>query len=270
MQQDEKLFTKAVRAYFKKNGRHELPWRLTKDPYHILVSEVMLQQTQVDRVISKYNQFLSVFPGVRALARASLGDVLREWQGLGYNRRAKSLHTCAKVIVEKYRGKLPDTYEELQRLPGIGAYTAGAIMAFAHNKPVPIIETNVRSVYLHHFFDSATDVSDTELLNSIAKTLDTKNPREWYWALMDYGAYIKKEFGNPNSKSKHYSRQATFVGSDRQIRGAILRVLAEREITRKKLHTVLNFDVDRIDVQIQHLLKEGMIAKRRQNYLLPV
>lgn len=157
----EKKFVKTVWEHYQRHGRRSLPWRRTKNPYYILVSEIMLQQTQVDRVIPKYTSFLKQFT-VKRLSEASLGDVLREWQGLGYNRRAKLLHQCAIQIGNEYKGKFPKTHAELMKLPGIGHYTAGAIMAFAYNSPVPIIETNIRTVFIHHFFHDATDISDEQ------------------------------------------------------------------------------------------------------------
>jgi A/G-specific adenine glycosylase len=230
----------------------------------------MLQQTQVERVIPKYKAFLKQFPSLASLAEASLGEILREWQGLGYNRRAKMLHECAKQIVATHRGVFPKTYIELVKLQGVGSYTAGAVMAFAFNTPVPIIETNIRSTFIHHFYSAATDVTDKDILNSVERTLDRKNPREWYYALMDYGAYIKKEFGNPNSRSKHHTKQSTFKNSDRQIRGTILRLLSESAQTRSQLLKRLAFEDIRIDVQLERLQKEGMIRRTGQKYGLPV
>lgn len=265
-------FKRAIREYYREKGRHHLPWRKTTDPYKILVSEIMLQQTQVDRVLPKYKAFIKQWPTARRLAEAALSDVLKAWQGLGYNRRAKMLHACAREIKDTYKGVFPDTKEGLEVLPGVGPYTAGAVMVFAYNKPVTMIETNIRTVYLHHFFNDATDVEDKALLQLITKTVDKKDPREWYWALMDYGAYLKKEFGNPNSRSKHYTKQSKFQGSDRQIRGAILRLLAEEpdSITRNKLVKKLSaFEDIRVDAQLEKLLKEGMVAKHAQHYMLP-
>ncbi len=197
MTKKEKVFAKVVRTYYKQHGRHILPWRKTKNPYRIFVSEIMLQQTQVDRVIPKYKAFLKLFPSLVALADASLGEVLRAWQGLGYNRRAKMLHSCAKEIMESYTGKFPKDQKTLLSLPGIGPYTASAVMAFAYNEPVVLIETNVRTVFIHHFFSDQTDVTDTEILALVDRTLDRKNPREWYYALMDYGSYHYRPTKNP-------------------------------------------------------------------------
>lgn len=270
MTKKESRFVETVWRYYHKEGRKQLTWRKTKKPYRILVSEVMLQQTQVDRVATKYDLFLKRFPTVDALANASLGAVLREWQGLGYNRRAKMLHQCAGQVVERHGGQFPKTYDGLVALPGIGPYTAGAVMAFAYNKAVPIIETNIRTVYLHHFFHDKTDVSDSEIVRYIALTLDQENPREWYYALMDYGAYLKKTLGNQNTRSKHYTKQSKFEGSDRQIRGAILRTLIEGSMTRKKLHNVLDrFEDVRIDAQLEKLEREEIVLKRGLSYSLP-
>lgn len=269
MTEKERRFVKTVWEYYERHGRRSLPWRLTKNPYRILVSEVMLQQTQVDRVIPKYKSFLKRFPTLTKLSEATLGDVLREWQGLGYNRRAKMLHGCAQEVVGAHKGKFPKTHAELMKLPGIGHYTAGAVLAFAYNIPIAIIETNIRTVYIHHFFHDATDISDKEIVQVAERTLDTENPREWYYALMDYGSYLKKSVGNPNSRSKHYVAQTSFKNSDRQIRGAILKFLTEKGMSRKALHAALAFDLQRIDEQLERLNAEKMIVKKGERYLLP-
>ncbi|MFT5849664.1 MAG: A/G-specific adenine glycosylase [Patiriisocius sp.] len=272
MTKKEEKFVQTVKSFYAEHGRHSLPWRKTKDAYRILVSEMMLQQTQVDRVIPKYKAFLAEFPTVQALADASLGSVLTQWQGLGYNRRAKMLHNCAKEVVVEHKGNFPKTHEGLMKLPGIGPYTAGAVMAFAYNLPVPLIETNVRTVYLHHFFGEQTDVPDREILALATATLDTENPREWYSAIMDYGTYLKKEFGNPNSKSRGHTKQSAFQGSDRQIRGAVLRTLSEtlKPMSREQLLATLSqFEDIRVDVQIEKLFAEEMISQTRKKYHLP-
>ncbi len=269
MNRKEQKFVNEVWEYYRRHGRQSLPWRLTPNPYHIVVSEIMLQQTQADRVIPKYKSFLKRFPTWKALARAPLGDVLREWQGLGYNRRGKMLHELGREVSQNYRGTLPKDVETLISLPGIGPYTAGAVLVFAFNTPVPIIETNIRSVYLHHFFLDETDITDAEIVRLIVLTLDVKNPREWYYALMDYGVYIKKTYGNPNRRSKHYASQSTFKGSDREIRGAILRVLSEQPYTREKLLKLLPFEDIRIDAQLVKLMKERMIIQTSKKFSLP-
>lgn len=276
MNKKERDFINKVWTYYRKEGRRGLPWRNLpagrqehKNPYRILVSEIMLQQTQVERVIPKYKSFLKKFPSLASLASASLGDVLREWQGLGYNRRAKMLHECAQIIVRDHRGVFPKTHSTLMKLPGIGHYTAGAVMAFAYNEPVPVIETNIRTVFIHHFFHDDVDIPDSQIVQLTERTLDTKNPREWYYALMDYGAHLKKTIGNQNARSRHYAKQSAFNGSDRQIRGAVIRILSEGENTRKDFHRKLPFDIQRIDEQLERLNEEGMIVLERQKYSLP-
>jgi A/G-specific adenine glycosylase len=263
MTKKEQQFIATVWDYYRQHGRRSLPWRRTKDPYKILVSEIMLQQTQVDRVKPKYEAFLKQFPSVAALASAQLKDVLIAWQGLGYNRRAKMLHSCAIELVNRYHSKFPKTRKELVELPGVGPYTAGAIMAFAFNLPEVLIETNIRSVYLHHFFNGCDDVTDQKLFILIEKTLSNDNPREWYAALMDYGTFIKKEFGNPNTRSAHHAVQSIFKGSDRQIRGAIIRLLAEKSLLRTQIVQRLSAYEDvRVDAQLEKLKNEGMIMKQ--------
>lgn len=265
---DFKEFKKAVQGHAKKHGR-VLPWRQTTDPYKILVSEVMLQQTQVDRVMPKYKDFLAKFPTVRALANASLGDVLKEWSGLGYNRRARMLWLCAQEVVKHHNGKFPRTKEGLVSLPGVGPYTAGAVLAFAFNTPEPVIETNIRTVYLFHFFPGKDKVSDKELLPLISRTLDKKKPREWYNALMDYGTWIKKTYGNHSARSKHHTKQSKFEGSERQVRGAILRALIEGPKTGAMLAKSLKKKPAEFQKILQGLVAEGMVKKVANRYQLP-
>ncbi len=267
----EQRFCDTVWEFYREHGRHHLPWRQTTLPYRILVSEIMLQQTQVDRVIPKYQAFIKVFPTVTKLAEAQLGDVLKAWQGLGYNRRAKLLWECAKVVKESHGARFPCTYESLKTLPGIGPYTAGAVMAFAYNEAVPLIETNVRTVYLHHFWPSdAADVTDTEILALVGKTLPRDNVRAWYAALMDYGSHLKKTVGNHNVRAKSYQKQSVFKGSDRQLRGAILRLLTQGKKSRTTLITELQaFSDIRIDAQLEALVREGMVRRVHRCYTLP-
>ncbi len=247
-----------------------MPWRPpslklrradgTLDPYRILVSEVMLQQTQVSRVIPKYEAFLKKFPDVSSLADAPLSDVLKLWSGLGYNRRAINLQKAAKEIVSKYGGIFPKTVLELDELPGIGEATAGAIVAYAFNTPTVYIETNIRRVFLHFFFPRSSKVPDNKLLPLIEAAVDKKNPREWYYALMDYGAMLKATIPNPNKRSKHYSKQAKFEGSNRQIRGRILKLLVkEKEISSDNLLKYLQDD--RAEKNISDLIAEGFIKR---------
>jgi A/G-specific adenine glycosylase len=267
-------FRKKIRDFYKKEKRI-FPWRETTDPYFILVSEIMLQQTQADRVVGKYNSFLKKWPTVKKLANAELRDVLAAWSGLGYNRRGKNLWLLAKKVIADYKGKIPDTTEALEDLPGIGPYTARAISAFAFNKPYPLIETNIRSVYIDAFFKlgkkmNGDDISpkikiaDAELFPYIEATLDKKNPREWYYALMDYGAYLKKTGKAKNDRHKSYTKQSTFKGSVREARGAILRELIKAPSTLRNLQEKIkaqraHFTDARIAEAVTSLVKDGSI-----------
>lgn len=211
-----------------------LPWRNLPagrqgriDPYKILVSEIMLQQTQVERVIPFYKAFLKKFLTARSLASAPLSKVLKAWSGLGYNRRAKFLREAAKAVSQKHRGVFPRSYEELLSLPGVGDYTARAVRVFAFNEPDCLIETNIRTVFTHHFFPRARKIADAKLLPLIAKAAAGQEPRAWHAALMDYGSYLKRTGVRINTKSAHYAKQEKFEGSLRQVRGEILKALAQ-------------------------------------------
>jgi A/G-specific adenine glycosylase len=217
-------FRRHLYRFFQDQGR-QLPWRATTDPYHILVSEIMLQQTQVERVALKYEPFLNAFPDVWSLARAPLRDIMASWQGLGYNRRALALQRIARRLAVDFDGRLPAEVDTLRTFPGIGAATAGALAAFAFNQPVVFIETNIRRVFLHCFFPGQSGVRDREILPLVDQTLDRLQPRPWYYALMDYGTMLKRAAPNPNRRSAHHQRQAPFADSDRQIRGLILKAL---------------------------------------------
>ena len=203
---------------------HELyrpmPWRDQPTFYYVLVSELMLQQTQVARVLVKFAEFTIEFPDIESLATADLTEVLRAWQGLGYNRRARYLHQAAQAIAN---GAPIATLHDLVRLPGIGINTAGAIMNYVYQIPTPFIETNIRTVYLNHFFADQTAVADRDILPIVKRTMDQANPRRWFWALMDYGSELKSQGKGKLSASRHYTKQSQFAGSLRQMRGEILR-----------------------------------------------
>lgn len=256
-------FTEAVWSHYHEHGRNDLPWRLTADPYAVLVSEVMLQQTQVSRVVPKFAEFLHAFPTVEALAAAPLEEVLRVWRGLGYNRRALSLRRAAETIVAEHGGVVPRTLEELTALPGIGRATAAQVLAFAFNVGVPFIETNVRSVYLHEFFPGAEDVPDAAILPLVEATMDREHPREWYWALLDYGTHLKASNPNPSRRSRHHIRQGAFEGSNRQLRGRLLAALlaAGREgASEAALGERVDFDAERVDAALRALQSEGFVS----------
>lgn len=215
-------FRTLLSGWYRIHGRHDLPWRKTRDPYRILMSEIMLQQTQVSRVREKYRKLLAAFPTIAALDRAPLGRVLALWQGMGYNRRAVHLKRMARRVMAECGGRIPDDPEALKRLPGIGPATAGAVAAFAFGKRVAFLETNIRRAYLHCFFPHRRRVRDHEILRVIRRTLPRRNIREWYYAIMDYGAAALKGIPNPNRSSAHYTRQPPFHGSRRELRGRIL------------------------------------------------
>jgi A/G-specific adenine glycosylase len=256
----EKFQTK-IWNYYKKHGRHTLPWRKTTHPYRILLSEMMLQQTQVSRVIPKYKSFLKTFPTLKALAEAPRSQVLIAWQGLGYNRRAKFLHETAQAVLQNKHGKLPRTYSELIELPGIGDYTARAICVFAFKQALPMIETNIRTVFIHHFFKKHTHVSDAELVRVAEKVLDTAHPREWNWALMDYGTYLKENSITAHRQSAQYAKQTTFKGSNREVRGVILRILSNgNPCTLGAFKQETGFSKKRLREQTTALCNEGFIV----------
>jgi A/G-specific adenine glycosylase len=262
-------FRQQVYDYYEESGRHDLPWRQPEaaagfDPYKILVSEMMLQQTQVQRVIPKYHSFLAQFPDITSLAAAPLGSVLRAWSGLGYNRRAKFLQHTARQLDKNFAGTFPADPAALVTLPGIGVNTAGAIAAYAFNKPAVFIETNIRTVFRYHFFNNQKNVSDSAILNVVAQCLDSRRPRVWYWAVMDYGSFLKR--AAPAAAVANTARQSPFIGSRRQIRGAIIRLLGERsldsatinrQIRDERVHTVLN-----------DLVREGLIQQADGVYSL--
>ena len=256
-------FQKKVLDFYAKNGR-SFPWRRTKDPYHILVSEIMLQQTQTHRVVPKYEEFLKKFPTIISLASAPLADVLRVWQGLGYNRRALYLQRTAKAVTANYGGQIPSSISKLLALPGIGPYTAGAIMAFAHNKPVVIIETNIRAAVLHDFFAHSAKVSDEKLKPILVRALPKTNTRRWYQALMDYGAFIKQKYGNPCRRSARHAKQSAFAGSDREIRGQVIGALANTAgMSKDALSKKISGEPFRQNKILKKLVAEGLISISR-------
>jgi A/G-specific adenine glycosylase len=261
----------------------DMPWRRDTRPYYVLVSELMLQQTQVDRVIPKFEAFIAAFPDEKSLAAATLANVLRLWNGLGYNRRAKFLHEAAKQIVTI--GHFPDNEQDLLSLPGVGKNTAGAIMAYAFDKPSYFIETNVRTVYIHHFFQDQDEVDDKEIMEYLKKTMPTGKgkeqperrihsapgamrktvglsygPQAFYWSLMDYGAWLKRAGSGRISRSKHYKKQSPLAGSVREVRGQIVRVLAASDMTETLLRQEVNAD-ERFETALSGLIRDGLITQ---------
>ena len=290
---------RAFVEFVAKKGRElyrDLPWR-TYDPYAIWISEVMLQQTQVSRVDGRWQRWLEHFPTVDALAAAAPSDVLEEWQGLGYNRRALAVHRAAQAISEA-GGVFPQDQKELVKLPGIGPATAAGIRAFAFNLHGVYLETNVRTVFLHELYPQAEGVPDSELIPlveltcpasvSTAAGTDTANaatteltPRSWYYALLDYGAYLKKTIPNPSRRSKSHVKQSRFEGSHRQKRAELLRVLlahkdeggAEFETLHQELCQIeVHAGRETLDEQVtlgllEELAKEGFCQKNDEYWL---
>jgi A/G-specific adenine glycosylase len=244
-------------------------WREQVSSYNIVVSEIMLQQTQTERVKVKFLQFIDALPSFEALAQASTREVLSLWQGLGYNRRGLALHKIAQKIMDEYTGILPNDPEVLQTFPGIGPATAASICAFAFNRPTVFIETNIRAVFLHLFFKNQSNVSDKALLPLIEQAICHKEPRQWYYALMDYGVMLKKRFKNPSRKSKHHSQQSKFEGSERQIRGQIVRILTQEEgVSFEELCKYIDRDPERIKKNIDALVGEGLVTEVGNFYSL--
>lgn len=278
-------FQKIILDWYKENGRHDLPWRTPSlklrrdssiDPYKVLVSEIMLQQTQVDRVREKYLLFIKKFPTLVALAQSSPRELLQVWQGLGYNRRALHLQQASKDILEKYKGIFPTIPEEIDALPGVGFYTARAVCAFAFNAPVVFIETNIRRVFIHFFFQNKEKVTDAEIFPLIEKALWKPSPRDWYSALMDYGAICLKQIPNPNKKSAHYTKQSRFEGSRRYARAKLLHFLLKKKPGSSIVSMQKFFACDPylkkyksekdIQILLSHLIKEGFIQNEKKNW----
>ena len=261
-----RVFRKKIYSYYDAEGR-DFPWRKRLNPYRVLVSEIMLQQTQVERVVVKFQEFLEAFPDFHSLAQAPLPKLLQLWSGMGYNRRALSLKALAQKVVQDHQGKLPRELEKLLSLPGIGPYTAGAITAFAYNLPVVFMDTNIRRVYIHEFFQDRENIHDDELNPLVEQTMDRSNPRKWYNALMDYGTMLKQEHGNPNRKSAHYTRQSPFENSNRQVRGSILKILvAEPQMSAAQIVKKTGMDAERVKANLTKLTEEGFIKRTGIKY----
>ena len=237
----------------------------------------MLQQTQVERVVPFFTRFVKAFPTPVSLARAPLREVLAVWQGLGYNRRALLLKRAAEIILREHGGEVPCSTEKLDALPGLGPYTAGAILAFAFDQPAVFIETNIRTVFLHFFFKDKKKVNDKEILELVRQTLPSSNiptnvggsPREWYSALMDYGAHLKETVGNLNAeKSANYAKQPPFKGSRRELRGEILRRVARGPVKATDFTNVAHTNLS-ISAILYELVREGFLKKQRGEFILP-
>jgi A/G-specific adenine glycosylase len=258
---EREQFRSAVLDYYRRYGR-QFPWRKTHDPYRILLSEMMLQQTQTERVLPKYTEFISRWPTFHALDRAPFPEVLSCWRGLGYNRRAIALKRIAAISVTTYGGTLPENRDQLLELPMVGPATAAAVQLFCWNIPALYLETNIRRVLIYFFFHEAQKVRDRDLYTVLEALQDYADPASWYYALMDYGVFLKKLAFNPNRRSAHYARQPAFADSNRRIRGSILALMTETDcIGAEELERKLPFEAGRIRFCLERLEEEGFVQQ---------
>lgn len=254
------VFIKTVFQHYEKNGRHDLIWRKKINAYRILVSEIMLQQTQVSRVIPKFTEWMKRYPTLAKLRESNLQEVLVLWQGLGYQRRAKALYTIAEQV-----DTLPKTFDELLNFPGIGRYTASAVCAFAYDSFAhPMLETNIRTALIETFHKNLTEINDSVLYTDLLRLegydqVHSHGARTWYYALMDYGAYLKSIKVSHNKKSKGYAKQKPYKGSTRELRAKILFAVAKGDSLPgdKRLQSVLD-----------QLVGEGFILKKNRKYIV--
>jgi len=257
-------FRETVLCRYRREGR-TFPWR-GANPWGVMVSEFMLQQTRVERVLSYWENWMRLWPNPESLAQASLEEAMRAWSGLGYNRRCCFLKNSASVIVKEYNGVVPETPEALRKLQGVGPYMAGAIACFGYNSPEVFIETNIRSAVIHCFFPGRNDVGDREIFPILKTALDRRDPKTWYYALMDYGAALKKT-GNPGRRSAHYTRQSPFIGSFRQARGRVIRALASMgQSSVKEIETASGLTGEKLYRVLEKLEKESMVAQAEGYY----
>lgn len=255
-------FQTFVFTFYDEHGRHDMEWRHTTNPYLITVSEIMLQQTQVPRVAQIFPKFIQRFPDAAALAAADESEVLREWQGMGYNRRALNLQKLCRIVCQERGGVFPQTPEELVQLPGIGPATSCSIAAFAYNSPVVFIETNIRRVVIHLFFRDSEEIDDSLIYPIVEASLPKNRSREWYWALMDLGTEMKKNIANPNRKSRQYVKQSKFEGSNRQIRGDVLKkLLVLKTATASELAKETGYPVEKVAAVLSEMKKEGFFTE---------
>ena len=256
----------------------DLPWRDAHDPYAILLSEVMLQQTQVSRVMGRWEQWLETFPTIADLASAPLPPVLELWQGMGYNRRALNLKRCAEEVVAMHDGVVPSDKKALLALPGIGPSTSAGVRIFAFRQPDMYLETNVRAVFIHELFPGRESVADKELVSLVEATCpQDARVRAWYYALLDYGAYLKKTMPNPTRRSKHYTRQSKFEGSHRQKRAYLLRRVIDDALSTEDLARDLaqserasgrqEPSVEEVRAILDELEREGFVMRRGDAWL---
>ncbi|TFG24188.1 MAG: A/G-specific adenine glycosylase [Promethearchaeota archaeon] len=262
-----KAFQQFILSFYRRNKR-AFPFREKITPYRVVVSEIMLQQTQTNRVSKKFIEFINAFPDFNSLAQSSNEKLLSLWQGLGYNRRALALKEIANIIMNKFDGEVPRDVKSLESLPQIGFNTASSILAFAYNIPTCFIETNIRRVYIYFFFPGRSKISDKEIMEIVEVTIEKDNPREWYYALMDFGVMLKKTHPELNKRSVHYRKQAKFNGSTRQLRGKILKLLLKKPRSKQEIFEIMNFEEKKIIKILNTLVKEGFIQQDKETFFI--
>ncbi len=261
-----RTFQNIIYSYFKQY-RRDFPFRNEINPYNVIISEIMLQQTQTNRVVEKFQQFIQKFPDFQSLASAPLNDVLKVWQGLGYNRRAVALKRIAERVVNEFDGVLPADIDILKSFPQIGHNTASSIVAFAFNMPTFFIEVNIRRVYIYYFFPGKSSIKDSVIIPIVRITLDSSNVRKWYYALTDYGVMLKKTHPELNKRSAHYRKQSKFKGSRREIRGKILKLLiASSSLTEAEIFKELKINSKKLKEILNLLIKEGFIKQEKHQF----
>lgn len=261
-----RTFQNIIYSYFNQYGR-DFPFRNEINPYNVVISEIMLQQTQTNRVVEKFQQFIQKFPDFQSLANAPLNEVLKVWQGLGYNRRAVALKKIAERVVNEFDGILPADIDILKSFPQIGHNTASSIVAFAFNMPTFFIEVNIRRVYIYYFFPGKSSIKDSAIVLIVRKTLDSSNVRKWYYALTDYGVMLKKTHPELNKRSAHYRKQAKFKGSNREVRGKILKLLiASSSLTEVEIFKELKINSKKLKEILNLLIKEGFIKQEKHGF----
>ena len=267
----KQTFQKKIFQWWKVNKR-DLPWRHTHDPYKILVSEVMLQQTTVSRVLTKYPVFIKAYPTVKDLANASSGDILRIWKGMGYNRRALYLLQTAKTIHEKYYNKFPISEQLLSKLPGLGKYTARAVLVFAFRKDIAMVDTNIRQILTHFFFHDKPQ--SEKIIQELADQLvPIGKSWEWHQAMMDYGAMNASEWRRPERSRRMERKPTPFKETNRYFRGRIIDLLREKSYKEKELieNLYLEYGKDKIfyiDL-LKKLEKDGLVVQKNNFWSLP-
>ncbi len=284
MRRDDARFVRNILSWYKTHGR-DLPWRQTHDPYKIFVSEVMLQQTQVERVVPKYKEFLKKFPTAKKLAQAQTAEVIQAWRGLGYNRRALFLQRAAQKIQSDFGGRFPRERELLRTLPGVGEYTARAILSFAFLEPVAVLDTNHRKFY-QRFFSSKKLLADSQLLtkaDEFTAGLGKRSRAEvyaWNQAIMDFMTAVAQEntdslvqrftqsYPGNSIQKKLRKKTIPFKKTDRFIRGRIVDALRDSgSLNMEEVRHGMfpDFTADRLERVVINLIKDGLIKRKKQS-----